>query len=80
MPRGTAGWMPIEDIGTIIGTLTQHPYLVGERFSAADILYGTSFALFANSPLLPKSPVIDGYAKRVMARPALARAQARDNG
>jgi glutathione S-transferase len=51
---------------------------LGERFSAADVLYGTTFALFAGNALLQKSTVIEDYAKRVVARPAFARAQARD--
>jgi glutathione S-transferase len=77
--RVTAGWVPLEEaMGAVTRTLSQGPYLLGERFSAADILYGTTFAMFANSTLLPKSALIDDYAKRVAARPAFARAQARD--
>ncbi len=81
VPRGTAGWVPVEEVMPVImARLTQAPYLTGERFSAADVLYGTSFALFANSPILPKSPVIEEYVKRVVARPAFARAMAKQNG
>jgi glutathione S-transferase len=77
--RVTAGWVPVEEaIGAITKTLSQGPYMLGERFSAADVLYGTTFAMFANSALLQKSPLIDDYAKRVVSRPAFARAQARD--
>jgi len=80
-PRGTAGWVPVEELmPVVIAQLSRGPYLLGEHFSAADVLYATSFALFANSPLLPKSPVIDDYVKRVTARPAYARAMARQNG
>ncbi|HLJ36852.1 MAG TPA: glutathione S-transferase family protein [Steroidobacteraceae bacterium] len=80
-PRGTAGWVPVEELmPVVIAQLSHGPYLLGERFSAADVLYATSFALFANSPLLPKSPVIDDYVKRVTARPAYARAMARQSG
>jgi len=81
VPRGTAGWVALEEVmPTVIKALSAGPYLLGERFSAADVLYGTTFALFARSPLLPKSPIVDDYVKRVTERPALARAQARDNG
>ena len=80
-PRSTAGWVPVEEvIGGILARLSPGTYLLGERFSAADVLYATSFALFANSPLLPKSPVIDEYVRRVVARPAFARAMAKQNG
>jgi glutathione S-transferase len=81
VPRGTAGWAPVEEVmAVIIARLTQAPYFTGERFSAADVLYATSFALFANSPVLPKSAVIEDYVKRVLTRPAFARAMAKQNG
>ncbi|HXZ60030.1 MAG TPA: glutathione S-transferase family protein [Steroidobacteraceae bacterium] len=81
VPRGTAGWVALdESMAVVIARLARSPYLAGERFSAADVLYATSFALFANSPVLPKSPVIEGYVKRVVSRPAFARAMAKQNG
>jgi len=80
-PRSTAGWAPLEEImPAIIERLTKAPYIIGERFCAADVLYATSFALFANSPILPRSAVIEDYVKRVVTRPAFARAMARQNG
>jgi hypothetical protein len=36
--------------------------------------------MFAQSPLLPKSALIQDYVKRVVERPAFARAQALDAG
>jgi glutathione S-transferase len=82
VPRVMAGWVSLDEVmQMILGHLEHHgPYLLGERFSAADVLYGTTFALFAGSPLLPKSPLLDDYVRRLTARPAFARAQARDGG
>ena len=81
VPRSTAGWVPVEEVlAGITARLAQAPYLTGERFSAADVLYATSFALFANSPILPSSPVIEDYVRRVVGRPAFGRAMARQNG
>ena len=81
VPRGTAGWVAADELmPVLIARLTEGPYLTGERFSAVDVLYATSFALFAKSPLLPKSRVIEEYVQRVVARPAFARAMARQNG
>lgn len=81
VPRGTAGWVVVDEaMPVVLGALARQPYLLGERFSAADVLYGTTFALFAQSPLLPKSPLIEQYVQRIISRPAYARAQARDNG
>jgi glutathione S-transferase len=81
VPRVTAGWVAVEEaMPAVIQRLGSAAYLLGERFSGVDILYATSFALFANSPLLPKSTVIEEYTRRVVSRPAFARAMARDAG
>ncbi len=81
VPRGTAGWVAVDEaMAFVIQSLSAKPFLLGETFSAADILFGSTFALFATNPLLPKSPVIEAYAKRCIERPAHARAAARDNG
>jgi glutathione S-transferase len=61
-------------------SLSTGPYILGERISAADVLYGTTFAMFGRSPMMPKSTVIDDYVQRIVTRPAFERAQARDNG
>jgi glutathione S-transferase len=79
VPRGTAGWVPVEEaMATMIKVLSSGPYILGERFSAADVLYGTTFAMFGQSPMMPKSSAIDEYVKRIVGRPAFARAQACD--
>jgi glutathione S-transferase len=79
VPRGTAGWVVLEEtMDHIVATLSKTPYLLGDAFSAADILFGTSFAIFSGAPFMPKSEVIDLYVKRVMERPAFARAAAKD--
>jgi glutathione S-transferase len=81
VPRGTAGWVVVEEaMSVVLEALARQPYLLGEHFSAADVLYGMTFALFAQSQLLPKSPLIEQYVQRIVSRPACARAQARENG
>ena len=81
VPRATAGWVQVEAAMTaVIKVLHAGPFMLGERFSAVDVLYGTTFAMFASSPIMPKSADIDDYVKRVVARPAFARAQLRDAG
>lgn len=78
VPRATAGWVAVEEVmPVLIDRLSSGPYLLGDNFSAVDVLYGTTFALFAQSPLLPKSPVIEAYVKRIIERPAFARAMAK---
>jgi len=77
VPRGTAGWVAVEEaMEAVIARLSQGPYLLGEDFSAADVLYGTTFAMFGQSPMMPKSTVVEDYVRRIVSRPAYARAQA----
>lgn len=81
VPRGTAGWVPVEEaMDAVTRQLSQGPFLLGDHFSAVDVLYGTTFAMFGQSPMMPKSTVVEDYAKRIVARPAFARAQALDDG
>ncbi|MDB5733498.1 MAG: gst 1 [Alphaproteobacteria bacterium] len=80
IPRGTAGWVKTDEVMAFVNaTLEQGPYLLGENFSAIDILVATTFKMFMGSPLLEKTPLLDGYVGRVLARPAYARSQAKEN-
>jgi glutathione S-transferase len=81
VPRVTAGWVAIEEVmPVIIARLAAGPFWLGERFSGLDVLFGTTFAQFAQSDMMPKSPVLEAYVKRIVARPAFARAMAKDQG
>jgi glutathione S-transferase len=79
VPVGTAGWVELEPtVETVVKTLSAGPYLLGGNFSAADVLYATTFAMFGAMPIMPKSPVIDAYVQRCLERPAYVRAQAKE--
>jgi len=79
VPRGTAGWVELEEVmPAILARLAAGPYMLGEHFSAVDVLFGTTFAQFAQSGPLPQSPLIDAYVQRIVSRPAFARGMARD--
>ena len=81
VPRGTAGWVAAEEAMAFIDkTLTTQPYIAGDKFTGADILYATTFGMFAQNPMMPKLASIDAYVKRVLERPAYARAQKREQG
>ena len=81
VPRGTAGWVEVDEAMAFIDkTLTAHPYIAGDKFTGADILYATTFGMFAQNPMMPKLASIDAYVKRVLERPAYARAQKREQG
>jgi glutathione S-transferase len=81
VPRGSAGWVPVAElIGHIEDALKNQPFLLGDKFSAADILFGGTFNLFAENPIMPKSDIIRAYATRCIDRPAHQRAMAKDGG
>lgn len=56
--------------------LDKGPYLLGENFSAVDILFGSLLQWYRTA--MPDYPVYDDYIARISSRPALARAQAKD--
>jgi glutathione S-transferase len=59
-----------EMLATILGPVAAGPYLLGERFSAADLLWGQGLRLGAMFKILPKNPVIESYVERVTSRPS----------
>jgi glutathione S-transferase len=73
---------PYGDFDTMLGTLTDQlergPWLLGETFSAADVLWGTALNWTTMFKLVPELPVIRTYVDRVISRPALQRAAAAD--
>jgi len=73
---------PYGDYDTMLKTLTDNlargPWMLGERFSAADVLWGTALGWTTKFGLVPHTPVIDDYVARVAARPAAARTRALD--
>jgi glutathione S-transferase len=73
---------PYGDFDTMLATLTRQlragPYLLGERFSAADVLWGTALGWITMFKLVPELPEIMAYIDRVSSRPAARRAAAAD--
>jgi glutathione S-transferase len=79
--NSATGWASTDDVlAYVMNVLRRGPYLVGERFTTADVLFGSTFALFQNTPLVPKSDVLSAYVERLKQRPAYARGAARDSG
>jgi glutathione S-transferase len=69
---------PAEIGARVLAALRAGPYLLGERFSGADLLFASMAQWSRDS--LPKDPLVDAWLARVNARPALARAFACDAG
>jgi glutathione S-transferase len=73
---------PYGDYDTVLRTVTEQlrtgPYLLGDTFTAADILWGTALKWMTGFKVVPELPEIVTYIQRVCARPAFARVSARD--
>jgi glutathione S-transferase len=65
-------------LATISDQLRKGPYLTGDTFTAADILWGTAFAWTTMFKLVPETPEIMTYIERTNARPAFAKIRADD--
>ncbi len=65
-------------LATLTGQLAPGPWMLGDRFSAADVLWGTALRWTTMFKLVPESPLFAEYIARVAARPAAVRARARD--
>ncbi len=74
---------PYSDYETMLGTLeaqlSKGPYLLGERATAADILWGIAFRWTMMFGLVPKTDVFERYAERICSRPAFQRVSAADD-
>jgi glutathione S-transferase len=81
-PPAPPSMSPYGDYETVLKTvddqLARGPYLLGERFTAADVLWGSALAWTTMFRLVPETPAIKAYIGRVRSRPSFARAQARD--
>lgn len=76
------GQSPYGDYDTMLATLSaalrRGPYLAGDKFSAADVLWGTALAWTTMFKLVPELPEIMAYIERTNARPAFGKIRAED--
>lgn len=78
-PRNSSPYGDFETVISVIDAqLAKGPYLLGERFSAADVLWGTALAWTTHFGIVPKTPAIEGYIARVTSRPVFAGVAERD--
>lgn len=79
---GRLGMMPYGDyattIGTVLAQLRAGPYMLGERFSAADVVWGGALGWLTSFKIVDETPEVKAYVARVQARPAIKRAHAKD--
>lgn len=76
----SAGWGSFERvIGVIEEAVAPGPWLLGERFSAADVMVGADVYYGINIfKVVEPRPALTAYVARCVARPAFERAQAID--
>jgi glutathione S-transferase len=63
---------------TLTDQLAKGTYLLGEKFTAADVLWASALSWTVMFKLVPESPVIRAYIDRAYARPAFKRAMTAD--
>lgn len=76
------GMSPYGDYDTMLDNLTGQlkagPWILGETYTAADVLWGSALLWTTMFKLVPETPEILAYLQRFKARDAFARARARD--
>jgi len=63
---------------TLTDQLAQGPYILGDQFTAADVLWANALRWTTMFKLVPSTPVIEAYIERVTSRPAALRATAQN--
>lgn len=65
-------------IDALTGALAKGPYILGETFSAADVIVGSGVRWMLLFKLLPERREFTSYVERLSKRPAMQRAAAKD--
>ena len=77
--RGMLGYGDFDTVMDVVATAVEPgPYLMGEQFTAADVIVGSQLRWGMMFDLLPKRPEFVAYVGRLEQRPALQRAVAKD--
>jgi glutathione S-transferase len=79
---GPAMMSPYGDFETVMATLNAQlragPFMLGEAFSVADVLWGTALQWITMFGLVPVTPEISAYLERTTNRPAAVRVREQD--
>lgn len=75
---GSASMMPygtVDDVwGAVTAQLSKGDYMLGDKFTALDVLWGTALNWMTMFGLAPETPVTRAYIDRIKAHPSVARA------
>jgi len=76
---GAMGWAPADEVEGLLNTrLTAQPYLLGDHFSAADLMIGGTLNYLMMAKMVQETPAFKDYAVRVTDRPAFRKMMERD--
>ena len=68
---GAMGWGPADEVEQVLNdTLKDRLYILGDKFSAADISVGGAVHYLILMKIMKVTPVLKDYAARITARPA----------
>jgi glutathione S-transferase len=78
-PRSTAGWADYDTVIEVLrSAIGAREYLLGEQFTAADIVIGSGLRWGMLFKMFPELPEFVTYVDRLKARPAMQRQLAKD--
>jgi glutathione S-transferase len=78
--EGQAGWGSYDAMLTAMeSAVSKGDFLLGERFSMADVVFGGTLRYMLTFKMIEPRPAFTAYVARIGARPALQRADARNN-
>jgi glutathione S-transferase len=78
-PRTALGWRDLETVLDVIADAVEPgPYLLGEQFTAADVVIGSGVRWGRIMGLIPEREALQAYEARLEQRPALQRAIEKD--
>jgi glutathione S-transferase len=76
---GAIGYREIDRLADIVAdAVAKGPYIMGEQFTAADVVIGSAIRWGTMFKLIPDRPAFAAYAERLVARPASQRADEKD--
>jgi glutathione S-transferase len=77
--RGALGYGDFDTVMDVTAkAVAKGPYLMGEQFTAADVVIGSTLRWGTMFKLLPERPEFTAYIGRLASRPALQRSEAQD--
>jgi glutathione S-transferase len=77
--RGMLGYGDFDTTMNVVAKAVEKgPWLMGEQFTAADVIIGAQIRWGTMFKMIPERPEFSAYAARIAARPAAKRAEAKD--